>query len=198
MYSLPRSLALAVVLLVLGGCGHPSAPDVSVTPPPVAPSPAEPPAPPPAPAHAETPYTAEQIRDASKVGREWQYRVEQGPKTEWRIMTMTAVDADGATITNTVRGGEGAVTAEPTESRATWEELRAHALFPAAATTISDDSVQTAAGLFQCKRYVVVDGATTSTFWFGNDLPGAPVKLTVESGGAVIETRMLMKHTAGG
>ena len=41
------------------------------------------------------------------------------------------------------------------------------------------------------------DGGT-ATFWFANDLPGAPVKMTVEKDGAVVETRQLMKYAAGG
>jgi hypothetical protein len=41
-----------------------------------------------------------------------------------------------------------------------------------------------------------VDGGT-STYWFANDLPGAPVKVTIEKGGAVVETRQLMKYNAG-
>ncbi len=149
-------------------------------------------------ATAPTPYTADQIRDASKAGREWQYRVVKGDETVWSIMTMTAVDAEGATIRSIVRGAEGQEVGEPKESRATWEELRLHASFPASATTIADDTANAPGGPYDCKRYAVERDGGTATFWFANDLPGAPVKMTVEKDGAVVETRQLMKYAAGG
>jgi hypothetical protein len=119
--------------------------------------------------------------------------VERGAETEWRITEMTAVDAEGAMLRTVVRGGEG-LAGEPKQSRLTWEELRAHAIFPRAATTIVDETIQTAAGKFACKRYTVVGDEETTTFWFATELPGAPVKMTVERGGVVVETRTLMKH----
>ncbi len=195
-----RLIAMTLPTLALLACSGAETPAPS---PPAAPAtPAEPaPEATPAPAEPEatapTPYTAEEIRDASKVGREWQYRIVKGDVTEWSIMTMTAVDAEGATIRSTVRGAEGQEVGEAKESRATWDELRLHASFPAAATEIADDEAGAPGGPYDCKRYTVSRDGGTATFWFANDLPGAPIKMTVEKDGAVVETRQLMKYSAG-
>jgi hypothetical protein len=199
MHSLRSSFIASLCAATLLACGGPPAP----TPPTAAPAatdatpaPTEAPASEP-PATAPTPYTADQIRDASKTGREWQYRVVAGDVTEWSVMTMTAVDADGAMIVSSRRGGEGKALGEPKEGKSTWEDLRQHAVFPASTTTISDDTVKAPGGPYASKKYTVkVDGGT-STYWFANDLPGAPVKVTIEKGGAVVETRQLMKYNAG-
>ncbi len=191
-------LLLGLSLLAALGCGDSSDPQSaqgegtsSIA------STAPDPTPDPVPADAPTPFTAEEIRAASKVGREWQYRVEDGGTTRWVIMTMTAVDEEGATVRSSTRGGEGVVSGEPVETRSTWEEMRGHAVFPASATTIGEETVETAAGSFDCVRYAVERDGSTATFWFAKSLPGGPVKSTVEKGGAVTSKQMLMKHLPG-
>src|SRR5687767_12827398 len=61
-----------------------------------------------------TPYSAEQIRDATRPGRAYTWRVEvNGKAAVERTVAFTRVDAEGAEIT-----GDGVA------KRVTWEELR--------------------------------------------------------------------------
>src|SRR5688572_8004110 len=96
-----------LVLLVLA-CGAPPAPAAAP----------EPPAPEAASGDTyPTPYTAEQIRDATRPGRAYTWRVEESGKTAIeRTIAFTVVDAEGAEITR-----------DGVAKRVTWEELRRHA-----------------------------------------------------------------------
>ena len=123
--------------------------------------------------------------------------MEEGGTTRWVIMTMTEVDEDGATVRSSTRGGEGVVVGEPVETRSTWEEMRGHAVFPASVTTLGEETIETAAGSFDCMRYAVARDGSTATFWFAKSLPGGPVKSTVERDGEVTSKQMLMKHLPG-
>ncbi len=151
----------------------------------------------PADGHAPTPYTAEQIRDATHQGRRYLFRVTLGTESPLtREMRFVRVDAQGATIASSMRDADGREVAPAEESTVTWEELRQHALFPARATTITDESIDVAAGHFETRHYTVRDDeeGTTSHFWFANDLPGAPVKLVTEHEGTPLMTMELVTH----
>src|SRR5262249_4150975 len=79
-----------------------------------------------------------------------------------------------------------------------WEELRKHAEFPAAATTLDDATTTTPAGTFACKRYVVRDGDEVSTFYFAPSLPGPPVLFfTDKNGTRVMTSTMISSSTTG-
>lgn len=136
-----------------------------------------------------SPYTAEQIRGATRAGRTYRYRVEtkDKPATE-RVMTFAAVDAAGADL---VTDGEG-------KKRVTWEELRQHAEFPEALVRTREERVTVPAGTFDCLVYVVLgeDGEAT-TYFFAKDLPGAPVQIFVNKDGRRVTTTKLVEHRTG-
>lgn len=129
----------------------------------------------PQPESAPTPYTAEQIRAASRDGRTWEYHVEnRGQPARTRTIVMHRVTDENVEIETSTRQGRRVIE-EPERSTATWEELRQHALFPAASALVTDDVVTTPAGEFACRVYTIVSSDGLSRFFFARDLPGPPV-----------------------
>lgn len=147
---------------------------------------------------APTPFTAAQIRDATRNGRRYEWKVEaNGKPTQWLEITFHDVDANGATI---YRGGRDdeeqpmTTTAVPV----TWEELQGHARFPAGATTRSEGSVTTPAGTYDCVVYrVTTDDGSLRVFYFAKSMPGAPVLHYSERNGERLETSTLVAHSPG-
>lgn len=141
-----------------------------------------------------TPYTAEEIRGASPAGRRLDFRVAADGKLSVRVIHFVTVDERGADIESTTMDETGHVVGASERKRAAWSELRDHASFPREGTTVSDATVTVPAGTYPCRVYVVRDGQVTTTFWFAKTLPGPPVKMVVEQGGKVVETRELARH----
>lgn len=143
---------------------------------------------------APTPFSAEQIRAATKVGRRYAWRVEEeGKPPATRVIVFTSVDEEGAVM---VAGPDDASLAASSPSRARWDELQKHALFPAAATSVQDERVTVPAGTFDCRVYTVKDAdGTVRRFYFALDLPGAPVLHFTEKDGRRLSTSTLVEHT---
>jgi hypothetical protein len=194
----PHAPLLALVALSRAACAAPPAP------PPIAPD-----APAPAARAGEaatelapTPYTADQIRGATRAGRTYRFLVEAAaqPRRQRTIRFVTVTDAGGE-IESAVAGEGGEVVDAPKRAPFTWDELRKHAEFPRAATVISDETVTVPAGRFECALYTVTEGAgpdaTVSRFYFAKSLPGAPVLFTTDKGGARVLTSSLVEHRAG-
>lgn len=104
------------------------------------------------------------------------------------------VDPARTRVTTTTLDEGGRPTGAPEAQTATWAELREHARFPAAATTVTDEPMTVPAGTFDCWRYVVTTPEGTRTLWFAKTLPGPPVKMVVVKGGATTLT-MTMTST---
>jgi hypothetical protein len=121
-----------------------------------------------------TPFTADEIRDATGVGKTIRLRVDlpDGTRTS-RVNRFIDVDAEGATLERWSRDGRSDLTV----SRVTWRELQGHAAFDAATTTRSTETAALPLGDLVCLRYDTADG----TFWFSPQHPGMPVRF--ESGG---------------
>lgn len=218
-----RALPSFAVLLAIGlgggavaSCGGRGAPATSpspapsvAAPPPAAPSAAAPSAPT-APsvgdraALAPLPdgtlprmFTAEQLRAAMPVGHTLRLRYQPAgaPATEarWRVV---AADERGCTIASQVYDPAGALVRDEGNGTSTWAELREHAAFPAADTTVTDGTVEVPAGRFASRVYRVTtrDAAgvvTVKTLHFAVDLPGPPVLMIVERDGREV-MRMTM------
>lgn len=167
------------------------------------PAPASPEAPPaPSDGTAPRPYTAEQIRGATAVGRRYLYRVEaRGQAPIQQEMEFLEVTPSDCLVRSTTSSLEGAIL-ERKEGRSTWAALVEHARFPAAVTTISDAEVEVPGGTFQVWRYRVAGGAerpgAISTFDFAKDLPGAPVQMEVVDAEGVVMRMVLLQHHLGG
>jgi hypothetical protein len=158
--------------------------------------------PPPEDPSAPTPYTAEQIRDATKVGRTYEFIIEKpdGPPERLR-MKFVAVTAQGTTVESVPLDGTGKPKGEMKRAESTWAELRDHARYPKAGTTIEETTTITPAGTFACKRYTVVEqkpaGEERTVACFASDLPGPPVELRKEMGGQLVMTMSLLRHEVG-
>jgi hypothetical protein len=146
-----------------------------------------------------TPYTAEQIRDASHVGRTYVFRVERaGQLATLHSITFTSVTPDAAELRTETRDEHGAITEGPTVSHAAWDELRRHAEFPRDATTVSHESITVPVGTFECTVYVVRgEGGEVSHFYFARERPGPPVMFYVERGGVRVVTNTLVEYREG-
>ena len=206
---------LLLVSAFVGGCATPATAEIDVTPPApvptvreatppppphVAPAPA-PPEPEP-PSHAPVPFDASAIRGATKPGRTYVFLVSEGeaPKKRRKI-EFVKVDDDGTTMRITNQDLFGHAKGDPEDQRVTWEELVSHATYPADATTITNDEVKVAAGVYESKLYTVKetkDGVEQTTrAWFALALPGAPVKHVVERDGKTVSSMELFRYQAG-
>jgi len=116
-------------------------------------------------------------------------------------MVFVVVSDEAATISSEMLDADGKSMAPAELETATWNELRMHASFPKASTTIADERSDTPEGSFECKRYIVTehtpDGEKISTFWFAHDRPGPPVEMRIELRGETVSTTTLLRLTDG-
>lgn len=152
---------------------------------------------------ARTPYTAEQIRNATHVGRTYEWRVESaGKPSVRRIIQFVEVNEQSAKTVARVLDEKGRELERGQPQAVTWDELRKHAEFPEAQVTIAEQSVQVPAGKFDCWVYTVSEGtgpeASTSRFFFAKNLPGAPVLFHTDKAGQRVMTSTLIAHKPGG
>ena len=163
-----------------------------------------PPAPgPPVPDTAPTPFTAAQIRAASGEGRTIIMLDESPGKPPGKHrMRFLAVDDLRATIASDVLGDDGKPVGEPVTRVATWGELQQHGAYPRSTTTITDAVAEIPMGSYPCKRYTVIErapeGEKRTIACFANALPGPPVELSVEIGGALVRSLTMLSNDAGG
>lgn len=152
--------------------------------------------------NAPTPYTAAQIRDASKQGRTYEFLIERpeaGPLR--KRMVFVAVNKDKATVETADLDGNGNPVETPERKDSSWEELRLHAAYPKGVTTIEKAATETPAGRFDCKRYTVIEksgrGEEKTVAFFADDMPGPPVELRHELNGNLEMTMTLLRFDAG-
>lgn len=139
--------------------------------------------------HAPTPFAADEIRAGCPAGRVIRMRVDAGGEAPFlRVRWFAACDAAGAVLVRSRQSLDGSPVGEPEAGRVTWLDLQAHASFPADATTIEPERIETAIGVLDCLRYTVRDGATEEVFWFAADLPGMPIQIHTRTDGEVVTT----------
>lgn len=138
-----------------------------------------------------TPFTAAQIQAAMPVGTVLEH-LRGAPDAAVRI-TWKVVEAGdvGCRIQYTTEGQ-----AEPATRAHTWTELRDHAKFPTALTSVVDEAIDTPLGRLECRHYTVrtaaqADAAVAAEFWFCPDLPGPPVRLIAYKDGAIVQQMAL-------
>lgn len=131
-----------------------------------------------------TPYTAEQIRDAMPVGTRitLQQATPQGVvgRMAWTVVTATP---EGMSM---LEQPEGAPADAGTVDDYTWQALRDHARFPAATTTRERTAWADVLGHHEGWHYVRTEdtdaGPVLHHFWFSDDHPGPPLRMTQERG----------------
>jgi len=107
-----------------------------------------------------------------------------GGKVHYKRTTFTQVDDTSAVFEDQEVDEAFNPIGEPTTGHATWEGLRLHAQFPAALTTIVPTSLTNQLGTHPVKIYRVRSQDADEAdmlFYFADDLPGPPIKLTVDT-----------------
>ena len=139
------------------------------------------------PGHHPTPFTAAEIRAASRLGRTVRQVIEvEGSAPALRVQEFVEVDDEGATRLVYGVGPDG--TAEgATRSRATWLQLQRHASMPIETTTIDEVVLDSPMGPLDCLCYTSLDGDAVDVFWFARAMPGMPVNTERIEHGKVVE-----------
>lgn len=135
------------------------------------------------------PFTAAQIRAATKNGRQYKYRVTvpQKPPHEYSIAFRNVDDA-------------GAELELPGDKRRRlgWQALQQDAEFPKDRVKTRSERITVPAGTFDCVVYrLEADAGEVWTYFFAKKLPGAPVLFYVERAGKKLRTTTLVQHTPG-
>ena len=147
---------------------------------------------------APTPFSASEIRAGCPAGRTVVVRVEDSNGVRHRRSRFAAVTAEGATYERADCDADGVAVGDVVTARLTWLDLQRHASFPADVTTRDKVTLGLPLGVEDCLRYVVRDGAETTTFWFSTRRPGMPVKVTSQRGEHVLATTVMVSDVVDG
>lgn len=137
------------------------------------------------------PWTTDEIKKSVKKGATMLFKNEQvmGEKTttNYTKMEFTAVTEEGYTSKSTNLDAEKKEIGKPKEKTEKWADYMAKMKFTKADTTVSEESIETPAGKFDCKVYTQVQkrggGEMTIKFYFPKDKPGMLAKVTGEGNG---------------
>lgn len=141
-----------------------------------------------------TPFTADEIREATGNGKTIRVLIEEpNGARDFRVNRFRETDADGATLDRWSSGEDGVVQGEIASARVTWRDLQAHAAFPADRTVLSSETLSLPIGLVECLRYEVRESpeAEPATFWFSMKHPGMPVQYETPAERGVLRTTIV-------
>jgi len=151
------------------------------------------------PDHLPTPFSAGEIRDATRPGHTLRLRLEPaGEEPTLRVTRFIETDEEGA-VQESQRftlAGEP-VDEEPTRRRSSWLDFQSHASFPAATTMRIEETIDLTFGRFEALHYVVVDGDRVEHYWFALALPGMPVKTEDWDNGELRFAMTMIQHVPG-
>lgn len=134
-----------------------------------------------------TPYTADQIREASREPVDTVSRTTTPAGTSYTLDRISVVDEERASFRRQPLDESREPAGEPTAAEASWEELRRHALFPESRATRERQARDTALGPQEGWLYVVQgeDGAV-SEFFFADRFPGPPLVYSRSRAGELV------------
>lgn len=152
--------------------------------------------PPPESTSAPVPFSASEIREATPAGRTMRVRLESNGEVQYQRWRFEEADLEGFQFSVTETDAEGQPTGEPQSSEGTWEGLESHGRFPASHTTIESTEVTTELGTLTVRLYTVnvPERGETHRFWFADDLPGAPVQMTVDAGEQRVSSMRILSN----
>ena len=151
------------------------------------------------------PWTVDQIKAAIKVGATMLFKNEQSMgehgSTNYTKMEITAVTDEGYTMKTTNFDAEKKEKGKARERTGKWTEYLVKTKFTKADTTVTEESIETPAGKFDCKVYTQVQkndgGDVTIKFYFPKDKAGTLAKFTGEGPGYKM-SQVLQEWSAGG
>ena len=150
--------------------------------------------------HLPTPFSAAEIRDATRPGHTLRLRLEPtGEEPILRVTRFVETDDEGAVqeFQRFTRAGDP-LDPEPLRRRSSWLEFQSHVSFPAATTTQTEETIDLAFGRFEGLHYVAVDGSRMEHYWFALALPGMPVRTEDWEGGELRFAMTMLEHLPGG
>lgn len=140
---------------------------------------------------APLPYTPAAIRETCAPGTAITLEVRAGDSASLLTFRWTGGDEAFGEYDQILTDAEGNVLAHSAE-RTAWAELQQHAAYPAAATTITEESVEGPTGRWDCWHYTVERGGNVEHYWFAKKKPGPPVRVRIESGGQIVQSMELV------
>ena len=143
-----------------------------------------------------TPFTADEIRDATGTGKTIRILIEEPDGTRFeRVNRFSDCDAEGATLERWRAILDGGVDGQVVSGRVTWLELQWHAAFPAERTTVAEETLELPMGRLECVRYDTREGDVTDapveSFWFARAFPGMPVRFESPTPAGIVRTTVL-------
>lgn len=121
-----------------------------------------------------TPYSAEQIRDAWKLGMQVVTRYTTPEGVSFSRAVVTAWSAEKVSMTDQAIDERGGANGELAAFEATWTELRDHALFLTSKASRERATRKTPLGALDGWLYQVEEEDGDSEFFFPDRYPGAP------------------------
>lgn len=147
------------------------------------------------------PFGAEVIRDATKEGRTYVWRITTPTGVTLRKVTFRSVGEEGARIEGQITDVDGEPLTELSSDYVTWAVLESHAHYPAKGTVVEEETIATPAGTFLTWRYTsrveTEEGTQITRAWFAPTLPGAPVRHEIEQDGELSSKMILVRHVPG-
>jgi hypothetical protein len=150
------------------------------------------------PDHLPTPFSAAEIRDATRPGHTLRLRLEPaGEEPMLRVTRFVETDDEGAVQESQRFTLAGDPLDEPVRRRSSWLDFQSHASFPAATTTSAEETIDLTFGRFDGLHYVAVDGDRVEHYWFALALPGMPVRTEDWEGGELRFVMTMIDHRPG-
>ena len=123
-----------------------------------------------------TSYSAEEIREAFRVGLEMKTHNWTPDGEEVSVSRVESWSPEGVRINTHFVHSSGEILGEEQSFESTWEELRDHALFYSSTATRERATQATAIGELEGWRYEVAgEGDQRMEFFFADSLPGPPI-----------------------
>ena len=151
--------------------------------------------------NVKPPFSAAQIRDASRKGRTYTFQLSSEKGVIHHRIRFLAVSPESMTLEMQDFDPDGTPLNDTRRHTGTWAELEGHATYPKAATVLTDAEITVPAGTYDCWVYTVTEakngGTEVTTAAFAKAIPGAPVWHTVVRDGQAVTTMELVKLDLG-
>ncbi|MCB9548298.1 MAG: hypothetical protein H6706_20980 [Myxococcales bacterium] len=126
--------------------------------------------------HAPPPFTAQALAASYRPGRTWRFAISTADGPRYEAITYRERTADGVVLESQDVDADGKPRGEPRRQPMAWTALEAHAHWPAAATTRTEEPTKTPYGAHRALRYTIQTDHAVTRAWFDPALPGPPIR----------------------